>query len=175
MRLSLFAVVATSLTVASAVQAAAPPPAKAVAERFYSGKWFEIARLPNAGQKDCHAPTTVFTRAAAGAFSVVQTCRRGSAAGKAKVFNTKGKVVDGSRNAKFSMSFLGGLHHQEYWVLDRADDQSWALMATPGGNYIWLLARQAVMPAAARAAAVSRMKALGYPVGRLEFPQQPPA
>ncbi|WP_369057913.1 lipocalin family protein [Caulobacter sp. 73W] len=175
MRLLLIAAVAASLTSVSLAQAAAPPPAKPVAERFYSGKWFEIARLPNAGQKDCEAPTTVFTQASVGAFSVVQTCRRGSAAGKAKVFNTKGKVVGGSRNAKFSMSFLGGLHHQEYWVLDRADDQSWALMATPGGNYIWLLSRQAVMSAAAKAAALSRMKALGYPVDRLEFPQQPPA
>ncbi|MDG2521392.1 lipocalin family protein [Caulobacter segnis] len=166
---------AASLILVSAARAAAPPPAKPVAERFYSGKWFEIARLPNAGQKDCEAPTTVFTQAGAGAFTVVQTCRRGSAGGKAKVFNTKGKVVEGSRNAKFSMSFLGGLHRQEYWVLDRADDQSWALMATPGGNYIWLLARQAVMSAPARAAALGRMKALGYPVERLEFPQQPPS
>lgn len=171
MRLFFFAALAASLTVATAVQAAAPPPAKPVAERFYSGKWFEIARLPNAGQKDCEAPTTVFTRADANAFSVVQTCRRGSPDGKAKVFNTKGKVVNGSRNAKFSMSFLGGLHHQEYWVLDRADDQSWALMATPGGNYIWLLARKAALPAAARATALARIKALGYPVNRLEFPQ----
>jgi apolipoprotein D and lipocalin family protein len=70
------------------------------------------------------------------------------------------------------MSFLGGLKKQEYWVLDRADDQSWAIMATPGGNFVWLLSRKPAMDAAAKAAALARVKALGY--AKLEYPQQPP-
>lgn len=152
--------------------AAAKPPAKPVPASFYSGQWFEIARTPNVNQKNCEAPTNQFTASAGGELKVVQTCRQGSPAGKAKVFNTTGKIVDGAQNAKFTMSFLGGLKKQEYWVLDRADDASWAIMATPGGNFVWLLARQAVMPAAARAAALAKVRALGY--AKLEFPQQPP-
>ncbi|WP_269715004.1 lipocalin family protein [Caulobacter sp. NIBR2454] len=175
MRISPFAGLAAGLVFSTSALAAAPPPSKPVPEKFYSGRWYEVARLPNAGQRNCEAPSTVFTQSGAGAFTVVQTCRQGSAAGKAKVFNTTGKVVQASRNAKFSMSFLGGLKKQEYWVLDRADDQSWALMATPGGNFIWLLSRAAVMSPAAKAAALARIKALGYPVDRLEYPQQPPA
>lgn len=158
--------------VAGAAQAAAPPPAKPVLDRFYSGAWFEIARTPNVGQRDCEAATTRFTDAAAGDFQVVQTCHRGSASGPARTFNTAGAIVPDSRNAKFALSFLGGLKKQEYWVLDRADDQSWAILATPGGHYVWLLSRQAVMAPAARAAALVRVKALGY--AKLEFPQQPP-
>jgi apolipoprotein D and lipocalin family protein len=71
------------------------------------------------------------------------------------------------------MSFLGGLKKQEYWVLDCADDRSWAIMATPGGNYVWLLSRKAVMDPAAKTQALERVRALGY--AKLEYPQQPPA
>jgi apolipoprotein D and lipocalin family protein len=162
-----------SLTLAAQAFAAAQPPAKPIAASFYTGKWYEIARTPNAGQRDCEAPTTEFTDKGDGAdFAVHQVCRKGSAAGAAKAFNTTGKIVAGARNAKFTMSFLGGLKKQEYWVLDRAEDASWAIMATPGGNYVWLLSRQPVMTAAVKAEALARVKALGY--AKLEYPQQPP-
>jgi apolipoprotein D and lipocalin family protein len=153
--------------------AAARPPSKPIAASFYTGAWYEIARTPNAGQRDCQAPITEFADKASGAgFAVRQVCRKGSAAGPAKVFNTSGRIIAGVENTKFSMNFLGGLKKQEYWVLDRADDQSWAIMATPGGNYVWLLSRQPVMPPAAKAEALARVKDLGY--AKLEFPQQPP-
>ncbi len=175
MRLSALMLTATlaGAALAGTALAAAKPPAKPVSAAFYSGKWFEIARTPNAGQRDCQAATTQFTSTGSRGFKVVQVCRKGSASGAAKTFNTTGKILADTRNAKFSMSFLGGLKKQEYWVLDRADDQSWAIMATPGGNYVWLLSRQAKMPDAARAQALARVKALGY--AKLEFPQQPPA
>jgi apolipoprotein D and lipocalin family protein len=159
---------------ASQAWAAAQPPSKPVAASFYTGKWYEIARTPNSGQRDCQAPTTEFTSKGAGSgFAVHQVCRKGSAAGASKVFDTTGQILSGTQNAKFKMSFLGGLKKQEYWVLDRADDQSWAIMATPGGNFVWLLSRQAVMGAEAKAEALARVKALGY--AKLEYPQQPPA
>ncbi len=154
--------------------AAAQPPSKPVEASFYTGKWYEIARTPNSGQRDCQAPTTEFTGKGAGTgFSVHQVCRKGSASGAAKVFDTSGQILAGTQNAKFKMSFLGGLKKQEYWVLDCAEDKSWAIMATPGGNYVWLLSRQPVMGADAKADALARVKALGY--AKLEYPQQPPA
>lgn len=170
----LTASVLASLMLAPQAFAAAQPPSKPVAASFYTGKWYEIARTPNAGQRDCQAPTTEFTDSGDGAaFSVKQICHRGSASGPVKVFDTKGRIVAGAGNAKFTMSFLGGLKKQEYWVLDRADDNSWAIMATPGGNYVWLLSRQPVMGASAKAEALARVKALGY--AKLEYPQQPSA
>ncbi|PHY14043.1 lipocalin [Caulobacter sp. B11] len=159
------------VTCSGTAMAGARPPAKPVSLAFYSGKWFEISRTPNAGQRDCEAATTQFTSTGDDAFKVVQVCRKGSASGPAKIFTTRGTILTGTGNAKFSMSFLGGLKKQEYWVLDRADDQSWAIMATPGGNYVWLLARQAVMTPAAKAVALARVRSLGY--AKLEFPAHP--
>ena len=170
-----------ALAVATTASAAAPQPTRAVAAAFYSGRWYEIARVPNVGQRDCQAPVTQFTPlggrgevsfiSSTGEFAVSQVCRRGSASGPAKTFSTKGRILPGARNAKFEMTFLGGLKKQEYWVLDSAGDGSWAIMATPGGNYVWLLSRRPVMSEAAKAAAVARIRALGY-AQKLEFPAQ---
>lgn len=155
----------------AAVRAAAPPPTRPVSTSFYSGRWYEIARIPNAGQRDCHAASSQFTGTAAGAFKVSQICHRGSATGPARVFNTTGRVLPGTNAAKFEMSFFGGIRKQEYWVLDTAGDGAWAIMATPGGNYVWLMSRKAAMDPAARDRVVARVRALGYRQ-RLEFPAQ---
>src|SRR4051812_19564583 len=92
----LLPLVVSALTVSAAL-AGAKPPAKAVSADFYSGRWFEIARTPNSGQRDCQAPTTDFTTEGV-RFKVRQTCHRGSPSGAAKVFSTTGKIVDGSQN-----------------------------------------------------------------------------
>lgn len=160
-----------TLSAAPAALAGAHPPARAIPASFYSGKWYEIARTPNAGQRDCQAPSTEFTGASASGFSVHQICHKGSATGAAKTFDTKGKIIGGSENTRFSMSFLGGLQKQEYWILDCAEDHGWAIMATPGGNYVWLLSRQPQMSAEVKAQALARVKALGY--AKLEYPQHP--
>jgi apolipoprotein D and lipocalin family protein len=168
---TLFPTLAVSALVASAALAAATPPTKPVAAEFYTGRWYEIARTPNSGQRNCQAPTTDFATEGA-SFKVRQVCHRGSPLGEEKVFSTTGRIIPGSENTRFTMSFLGGLKKQEYWVLDSASDRSWAIMATPGGNYVWLIARTPGMPAASQAVAVERVRALGY--AKLEFPQHPP-
>jgi apolipoprotein D and lipocalin family protein len=70
------------------------------------------------------------------------------------------------------LSFFGGMVRQEYWILDRADDGSWAIMATPGGNYVWLLSRRPALDGATRARLLGRIAQLGYNTGRLQFPEQ---
>ena len=154
--------------------AAAPQPARPISTAFYSGIWYEVARTPNSNQKDCHAPTSQFTSAAGGRYLMIQTCRKGSPAGAAKVFKAEGQIVPGSGNAKFKAKFFGVVN-QEYWILDANAEGGWAIMATPGGNYVWLMSRKPVMAPAAKAAAIARIKALGYNTAKLEMPKQPPA
>lgn len=159
----------TALGLAAGVAlAAAKPPTKPVPAGFYSGRWYEIARTPNSGQRNCQAPTTDFTAQGTN-FKVRQVCHRGSPTGAQKVFRTSGKILPGGQNNRFTMSFLGGLKKQQYWILDSAADDSWGIMATPGGNYVWLLSRTPEMPAATKAVALEKVKALGYQ--KLEYPE----
>ena len=170
-RPSLLAVAAAVTITGAAVAAwaAAPQPTRPVSPSFYSGRWYEIARVPNAGQRDCHAASSQFTSTATGVFKVSQVCHKGSVAGPARVFNTTGRVLPGTNAAKFEMSFFGGIKKQEYWVLDTAGDGTWAIMATPGGNYVWLMSRGTTMDAAAQARVIARIRSLGYGQ-KLEFP-----
>jgi apolipoprotein D and lipocalin family protein len=158
------------LAPAALARTTAPAPAKPVAASLYSGRWYEIARTPNSLQRSCLGATSDFEDFANGGFTVVDTCHEGSPSGPPRVLKVRAKIVAGSQNTRFRMAFFGGLVHQEYWILDHADDGSWAIMATPGGNYAWLLARHAVLPPEIMSAAMARLRQLGYE--RLVFPQQ---
>jgi apolipoprotein D and lipocalin family protein len=161
-----------ALGLGGVARAGAPTPVRPVSSNLYSGRWYEIARTPNTLQKDCQGATSDFLGFEDGVFAVVETCHRGTPTGTARIIKARAKVVPASGNTRFRMSFFGGLIHQEYWILDHADDDSWAVMATPGGNYVWLLSRRPSLPPKVQAAALARVGALGYAPSRLIFPAQ---
>jgi len=160
------------LAIAVPAAAAAPQPTKPVPANLYTGRWYEIARTPNHMQTDCEASTTDFSGWSAGAFSAVQTCHSGAPSGPKRTISVQGHVLPASQNAKMQLAMLGGLISKEYWILDRSQDNAWLIMSTPDARYVWLMSRQPVLSAAARAAAMSRLQALGFNLGRLAFPQQ---
>ena len=154
------------LALAAPAAAEAPQPQKPVNLAQMSGRWYEIARLPNSNQRNCHAPTLDWSRSGEG-LSIVITCRQGSPAGRAVARKASARVID---NGRMRVSFLGGLVSAEYRVIDH--DPNWVLLGTSGGNYLWLLSRSRTLPAAVREAAVARARALGYNVSRFEYPAQ---
>lgn len=159
---------------AGAALSAAPQPVKPVPTALYSGRWYEIARTPNRMQSDCQGSTNDFSGWASGNFQVVQTCHKGSAHGPTQTFNAKGRILPASANAKIKLGYFGGLISQEYWIVDHADDNGWAIMATPNGHYVWLMSRRPILDPGIKAAALGRLQALGFDCSRLAFPQQPP-
>jgi len=132
------------------------------------GRWYEVARFPNALQRGCQAGVSDWVRAGEG-FNVVQSCRKGAPDGPIALWRAKARVAD-STNARFKMSFFGGLVSQEYWVLDHRADQGWLILSTRDGKYLWLMSQKPSLPAAIRAQAVSRIRLLGFDASRLEFP-----
>jgi apolipoprotein D and lipocalin family protein len=162
-RLTAALVFATALF-ASPVFAAPQPvdPAKMM------GRWYEIARAPNAIQRGCEAGASDWTRAGDG-FSVVQTCHKGAPDGPLATWKAKARATDPT-NTKFRMSFFGGLVSQEYQVLDRKDSDGWLILATHDGRYMWLMSQRPTLPAPVRAQAMNRIKELGFDPSRLEWP-----
>jgi apolipoprotein D and lipocalin family protein len=153
----------------------APEPTKSVDPKLYSGRWYEIARLPNRPQQDCQAPTSDWSKQSDGGYSLVQTCRVGSPSGPAKTWRAGAKIIDQSRNAKVRVGFFGGFIHQDYWIVDRGDDNSWCIMSTPTSKYVWIMSRHPLMPSAEKAALAARAQSLGYDTARLIYDEQPPA
>jgi apolipoprotein D and lipocalin family protein len=173
MKLAAAACALFCLLVAAPACAAQLQPAKPVAPVLYTGRWYEIARTPNRMQADCAAPTTDFSGWAAGVFSAVQTCHSGAPSGPKHTISVSGHVLPASQNAKMQLGMLGGLISKEYWILDHSpDNASWLIMSTSDRRYVWLMSRQPVLSAPARADAFARMQEMGFNLARLAFPQQ---
>jgi apolipoprotein D and lipocalin family protein len=149
-----------------------PQPARSVPPSLYAGRWYEIARTPNQMQSDCQGSTSDFSGWSAGDFHLVQTCHAGSPLGPGQTFDAHGRVLPASANAKMRLGFLGGLISQEYWILDHADDEAWAIMDRADGRYVWLLSRRPTLSPADRATALARLQALGFDLSHLAYPQQ---
>lgn len=168
----LFLAAAAACLLAAPAQAASvqpPQPGPRLELTQMMGRWYEVARVPNALQNGCAAGASDWKPAPQG-FAVVQSCHKGSPSGPVKVWKAKATVADPGANTKFKMSFFGGLVSQEYQVLDHRADQGWILLSAENGKYLWLMAQQPILPALIRAQAISRIKQLGFDPGRLEFP-----
>lgn len=133
-----------------------------------TGRWYEVARLPNKMQKDCAAATSDWARNG-DVYSVVQTCHKRTAEGPKTEWRAKAQPLDPQRNSRLRMSFFGGLLNQEYWVLDHRPDQGWVLLGTPGGRGLWLMSQRPALHPRVRAQALERVRQLGYDISKLEF------
>jgi apolipoprotein D and lipocalin family protein len=172
-RLIVILAAAAGLVAAQGAAAQAmPQPVKHVELARIMGRWYEVARLPNMTQRGCQAGTSDWTRNGDG-FSVVQACHKGSPDGPLAEWKAKARPIDPVSNAKFKMSFFGGLVSQEYWVLDQRIDQGWLILSTHDGRYLWLMSQRPTLPMAIKSEAVARIKQLGFDTGRLEFPLPP--
>lgn len=174
--LSKAVIVAVGLTLSACVTAPrpseyrAPAPARAVdPERFYTGRWLEIARLPLRITDGCVAGATNYAVVSATRVNVRDTCQSGTPQGPEKSLSARADILDPGFNAKLRVGYLSGLVTWDYWVLDRAEDYSWYISADPTFDKLWIFTRE-IPDEAERQALVARAQALGYDVGRLEFP-----
>jgi apolipoprotein D and lipocalin family protein len=108
-RLTVILATVAALTAAQTASAQAmPQPVPHVELTKMMGRWYEVARLPNITQRGCQAGTSDWTRNGEG-FSVVQACHKGAPDGPLSEWKAKARVADPVSNAKFRMSFFGGL------------------------------------------------------------------
>ena len=120
-------------------QVRAPQPARAVdLERFYTGRWLEIARLPMNLTDGCVAGATTYVIQSPTRIGVRDTCQRDTPQGSEKAIGASGTILDPGFNAKLRARYLGGLITWEYWVLDHAEDYSWFISADPKFEKLWI-------------------------------------
>lgn len=162
------ALIAVAAVLATPALAKAPEPAKAVPTSFFAGRWYEIVRTPNFNQADCEAPTYEFRAPKAAKIDFVLTCRKGTPTGKAVARTVTLHLPQDEAKNKFKVT--SGPFSVGYVVIDRADDNSWWILGTDGGRYVWLLARTPSMGASEKGAIKAKLKGFGYQ--KLEEPKQ---
>lgn len=152
----------------------APLSVRPIELQRYAGLWYEIARFPNRFERNCEGVTAEYRLRDDGRVTVINTCREGAPNGEARAQEGLARIADPQTNAKLKVRF-GFPIDGDYWVIDRADDYSWALVGEPGGRFLWILARTPTISDALRADLVQRLQARGYNTSALYWTAQPPA
>jgi apolipoprotein D and lipocalin family protein len=167
--------VAASAVIAIAAGAAhaSLTPVKPLDPLRYTGRWYEIARVPNKLEADCVSAVSDWSRQPDGSFDVVQTCRTGAAHGPAKIWRGVAHVVD-ALNARFRIGFFGGFVHMDYQVLDRDDAYSWCILTAANPKYLWIMSRRPHLDPSQKAALIERARSLGYNVDGLIYDSHAP-
>ena len=108
----------------------------------YTGKWYEIARLPNSFEKGLVCFTAEYSLRPDGKITVTNAGYKEDRPGQVSSVTGKAWVPDpnepGRLKVQFFWPFSGG-----YYIFHLDRDYQYVLVGSPSRKYFWLLARQA--------------------------------
>ncbi len=133
----------------------------------YAGKWYEIASYPQRFQKSCHCTTAEYTLSDRGYVIVENRCNRDSINGKQTYIKGKAFVEKDSGNAKLKVQFFWPFRGK-YWIIDLADDYSYAVVSHPNKKYLWILSRTPQMDAQVYEHILLRLKNKGFDLDKIQ-------
>ncbi|UCE90217.1 MAG: lipocalin family protein [Pseudomonadota bacterium] len=141
----------------------------------YTGKWYEIALLPNHFQRNCtHSTTATYKLREDGRIRVVNRCIQED--GAVNEIEGEARIVDNESNAKLEVSFLKlfgiSMFWGDYWIIDLADDYRYAVIATPSRRFGWVLSRTPTMAKVDLQRAYAILHEQGYDTGEFRKSQQ---
>lgn len=152
--------------------ATAPPKGVEVVENFdltrYLGTWHEIARLDHSFERGLTSVTAEYSMREDGG---VRVLNRGYSLPKKKWKQAEGRAYftgdpkTGALKVSFFRPFYGG-----YNIIELAGDYSYALVAGPTREYLWILARTPELPNITLEMLVTKARVLGFPAEELIFP-----
>ena len=135
---------------------------------LYSGRWYEISRLPMWFERNCVGDVTAtYTLRSDQKMDVVNRCRT-----KDKMISAKGiaAVPDaaqpGQLRVRFAPDWLSWfpIVWGDYWILDLDPEYRWVLVGAPSRAYLWILARTPSLDAATVQALKQRAASLDFEV-----------
>lgn len=137
----------------------------------YAGKWYEIAAYPQRFQKNCHCTTAEYTATDKGYLIVENRCNKDSVGGKLSSVKGKAFIEKNSGNAKLKIQFFWPFRGK-YWIIDLADDYSFAVVSHPNKKYLWILSRTPKMKEEVYSMIISRLKAKGFDLSKIRLTEQ---
>lgn len=136
----------------------------------YMGKWYEIASFPQSFQKGCSCTTAEYELMDNGKVRVINSCEVPDKTER-KVSEGKAWVTDKETNAKLKVQFFWPFSGK-YWIIDLADDYSYAVVGHPNRKYLWILSRTPQMDKSTYDAIVNRVQQKGFDISNLNITRQ---
>ncbi|APG44206.1 lipocalin family protein [Syntrophotalea acetylenica] len=137
----------------------------------YVGTWYEIARYPNRFQKGCSHVTATYRMLDDGHLEVVNRCRRDDREQAVAEITGRARAAGDSGDGKLKVTFFWPFYGH-YWIIDLAEDYSWAVVGHPRRKYLWILARQPYLAGEVLEQLLRRLEGQGYDASRLIFTDQ---
>ncbi len=137
----------------------------------YAGKWYEIASFPQRFQKGCYCTTAEYTPTDKGDVIVENRCNKDSINGKQSYIKGKAFVVENSGNAKLKVQFFWPFRGK-YWIIELADDYSYAVVGHPNRKYLWILSRTPSINDTTYQQIISRLKEKGFDETKIRLTKQ---
>jgi apolipoprotein D and lipocalin family protein len=135
------------------------PTVESVELQKYKGTWYEIARYEHFFEKGCKNVTATYKLRDDGKIGVINKCTMIEDNEK-KEANGVAYAVDDT-NSKLKVSFFRPFYG-DYWILDLADDYSYALVGTPSREYLWILSRTKTIDQKTKQKLLSMLPKLGF-------------
>lgn len=129
----------------------------------YVGRWHEIASYPKWFERGMTHVQAQYTLNEKGYIDILNSGIKG---GKLRRAKGKAKVVDTRSNAKLKVSFFGPFY-APYWVIDLADDYTWAVVSDPLRRTLWILSRTPQIEDTLYELICLRIASQGYDLSRL--------
>lgn len=133
----------------------------------YAGKWYEIASYPMRFQRGCHCTTAEYTISEKGFVIVENRCNRDSINGRESYIKGKAFVKKNSGNAKLKVQFFWPFR-ANYWIIELAEDYSYAVVSDPGRSTLWILSRTPQMDEQVYSTILSRLNKKGFNISLLK-------
>jgi len=133
----------------------------------YAGKWYEIASYSQWFQRRCYCTTAKYTLSNKGYVIVENKCNLDSPKGKQSAIRGKAFVEKNTGNAKLMVQFFWPFKGK-YWIIDLADDYSYAVVSHPNKQYLWILSRTAKMNDEVYQQILSKLQGKGFDLSKLK-------
>ncbi len=138
----------------------------------YLGKWYEIARYPNAFEsEDCVGVTAEYGLNGDGSISVLNTCRDEEWAITEQI-EGYATIADAESNAKLSVTFFPPFAG-DYWILDLGEDYEYAVVGEPSRSFFWILSRNSTLDSEILDLILAKMPGWSYNPEQLYYVPQP--
>jgi len=137
----------------------------------YAGKWYEIASFPQSFQEGCNCTTAEYILTDEDYVKVINSCRKDSPTGELNTAEGKAFIVEGTNNSKLEVQFFWPFRG-DYWIIDLADDYSYAVVGHPNREYLWILCREPKMNNQLFSEIKDRVKAQGFDISKLNITNQ---
>nr|WHW29718.1 putative outer membrane lipoprotein [uncultured bacterium] len=138
----------------------------------FSGDWHVIANIPTFIETQAYNAVENYQKPVNGKIATTFTFNKGAFDGPRKVYRPTGFIKNNTGNAVWGMQFVWPIK-AEYRIVYIDDDYQYTIIGRTKRDYVWLMARQPVIPDADYQKLSQIIEDEGYDLAKLrKVPQQ---